>query len=262
MVDEADGNGSEDDGGQGDHGDVGGENRLIAERRRKLDELRASGNAFPNDFRRDETAGALHAAYGAHSAETLEAEAVEVAVAGRMLAQRVQGKSSFVRLQDRSGSIQLFVRRDAVGEEAYAAFKRWDLGDILGARGRLMKTRTGELSVAVDSLRLLVKALRPLPEKWHGIADQELKLRRRYVDLIVNAETRAVFEKRSALLRLIRRYLDALDFVEVETPMMHLEHNNSRGLVERCSELLAPDHLGHDRSDGAQGESEGTGKEG
>lgn len=197
------------------------ENRLIAERRRKLHELRASGNAFPNDFRRDSIAAALHAAYGAHSAETLEREDVRVAVAGRMLAKRVMGKSSFAKLQDRSGQIQLFVRREAIGEESYDAFRHFDLGDILGGEGRLMKTKTGELSVAVDRLRLLVKALRPLPEKWHGIADQEFRLRRRYVDLIVSEKTRETFARRSELIRFVRRYLDSLDFVEVETPMMH-----------------------------------------
>ena len=198
-----------------------GENRLIAERRRKLHELRAGGNAYPNDFRRDAIAASLQAAYGAHSAETLERENVRVAVAGRVLAKRVMGRSSFASLQDYSGAIQLFVTRDALGEERYTQFKTWDLGDILGASGRLMKTKTGELSVAVDELRILVKALRPLPEKWHGIADQEIRLRQRYVDLIVSQETRKVFEKRSDLIRFIRRFLDAHEFVEVETPMMH-----------------------------------------
>ena len=205
---------------RGEHGEHG-ENRLVAERRRKLKELRAGGNAYPNDFRRNAIAASLQAAYGAHSAETLERENVRVAVAGRMLAKRVMGKSSFASLQDYSGAIQLFVTREALGEERYASFKTWDLGDILGASGRLMKTRTGELSVAVDELRILVKALRPLPEKWHGIADQELRLRQRYVDLIVSAETRKVFEQRSDLIRFIRRFLDAHEFVEVETPMMH-----------------------------------------
>ena len=202
-------------------GEEQSENKLIAERRRKLDELRATGNAFPNDFRRDATSAALHAAYGSHSNETLEQEDVRVAVAGRMMAKRVMGKSSFAKIQDRTGQIQLFVKRDAIGEDAYAGFRKWDVGDILGATGRLMRTRTGELSLAVDEVRLLVKSLRPLPEKWHGIADQELKLRCRYLDLIVSEETREVFAKRSDLLRFTRRYLDLLDFVEVETPMMH-----------------------------------------
>jgi lysyl-tRNA synthetase class 2 len=201
--------------------DEGSENRLIAERRRKLDELREAGNAFPNDFQRDEIADALHAAYGAHSAEKLEAESVRVSVAGRLVAKRVMGKASFVKLQDRSGQIQLFVQRDVVGAERYADFKRWDVGDIVGATGTLMKTKTGELSVAVEALVLLVKSLRPLPEKWHGITDHEYKLRRRYVDLIASERTREIFLKRSELIRFIRRYLDTLDFVEVETPMMH-----------------------------------------
>ncbi len=196
------------------------ENRLIAERRQKLAELRERGEAFPNDFRRNAVAGELHAAYNAHAPETLVEENVEVAVAGRMLAKRVMGKSSFVKLQDRTGQIQLFVQRDAVGEDVYAAFKKWDLGDILAATGTLMKTKTGELSVAVSELRLLVKSLRPLPEKWHGIADQETRLRQRYLDLIVSAESREVFEKRAATVSFIRNFLSALDFTEVETPMM------------------------------------------
>jgi len=201
--------------------DDGSENKLIAERRRKLDQLRETGNAFPNDFRRDAIAGALHAAYDAHTAETLTEESVRVAVAGRMLAKRVMGKSSFIKLQDRSGEIQLFARQDTLGQDVYASFKKWDVGDIVGASGTLMRTKTGELSVAVDELKLLVKSLRPLPEKWHGIADQELKLRQRYLDLIVSETTRDVFAKRSELTQFIRRYLDSLDFVEVETPMMH-----------------------------------------
>lgn len=201
--------------------DEEGENRLVAERRRKLHEMREAGNAYPNDFRRDATAGALHAAYDAHSHETLAGESVRVAVAGRMLAKRVMGKSSFVKIQDRTGQIQLFLQRDAVGEDRYAEFRHWDVGDIVGATGTLMKTKTGELSVAVDEIRILVKSLRPLPEKWHGIADQELRLRQRYVDLIVSEETREVFARRSELVKFIRRYLDSLDFVEVETPMMH-----------------------------------------
>jgi lysyl-tRNA synthetase class 2 len=201
--------------------DEGSENKLISERRRKLDRLRESGNAFPNDFDRTEIAGALHAAYDAHSAETLVDEAVGVSVAGRMMAKRVMGKSSFAKIQDRSGDIQLLDKRDALGDDVYADFKTWDVGDIVGATGTLMRTKTGELSIAVADLRLLVKSLRPLPEKWHGIADQELKLRQRYLDLIVSERTREVFARRSELVQFVRRYLDSLDFVEVETPMMH-----------------------------------------
>ncbi len=136
------------------------------------------------------------------------------------MVKRVMGGSSFVKIQDRSGQIQLLVRRDRLGEALYAEFKKWDVGDIVGASGELIKTKTGELSIDVATLRLLVKSLRPLPEKWHGIADQELKLRQRYVDLIMSEEAREVFRKRSALLRFVRGFLDALDFTEVETPMM------------------------------------------
>ena len=201
--------------------DAGSENKLIAERRKKLDHLREAGNPFPNDFRRDAIAGSLHAAYNAHSAETLAEEGVRVSVSGRMMAKRVMGKSSFVKLQDRSGQIQLFLQRDGIGVDLYGEFKKWDLGDIVGATGTLMKTKTGELSVAVDELVLLVKSLRPLPEKWHGITDQELKLRRRYLDLIMSEDTREVFARRSELIKFVRNYLDSLDYVEVETPMMH-----------------------------------------
>ncbi len=201
--------------------DGSSERRLIAERRRKLEGLREAGNAFPNDFHRDSLADELRAAYGTHSAETLESEAVDVRVAGRMMTCRVMGKNSFVDLQDRSGRIQLFVQRDALGAEGYAEFKTLDLGDILGVAGRLFFTNTGQLSVRVTELRLLVKSLRPMPEKWRGIADQELRLRRRYLDLLVSERSRKTFEQRTALVTFIRSFLDALHFMEVETPMMH-----------------------------------------
>jgi lysyl-tRNA synthetase, class II len=200
--------------------DDGQENKLIAERRAKLARLREQGAAFPNDFRRDALADELLAAYGAHAAESLAANPVEVRVAGRLMVKRVMGGSSFVKLQDRSGQIQLLVKRDRVGEAPYAELKKWDLGDIVAARGALIKTKTGELSIDVAELRMLVKSLRPLPEKWHGITDAELKLRQRYVDLIMSEETREVFRRRSALIRYVRGFLDALDFAEVETPMM------------------------------------------
>ncbi len=197
------------------------ENRLITERREKLMRLREAGTAFPNDFRRDAVAGELHAAYDQQSNESLEGEARIVRVAGRMLAKRRMGKVSFASIQDRTGQIQLFIERDAVGADLYDSFKTWDLGDIVAGVGTLFKTKTGELSVRVTELRLLVKSLRPLPEKWHGIADHELKLRQRYVDLIVSEESRRVFALRTELLRFLRLYLDALGFTEVETPMMH-----------------------------------------
>jgi lysyl-tRNA synthetase class 2 len=198
----------------------GSENRLIAERRAKLAKLREAGVAYPNDFRRDSLAGELLAAYNSLAAEDLAAKQVEVRVAGRLMVKRVMGGSSFVKLQDRSGQIQLMLKRDRLGETLYSEFKKWDLGDILAARGELIKTKTGELSVDVAELRLLSKSLRPLPEKWHGITDAEMKLRQRYVDLIMSEETREVFRRRTALVRYIRGYLDALDFTEVETPMM------------------------------------------
>jgi len=204
-----------------DHKTEHDDNRLVAERRDKLRQLRASGQAYPNDFRRDAVAGELHAAYGEHSNESLETEARVVRVAGRMMAKRVMGKVSFATIQDRSGRIQLFIERDAVTAEVYQAFKAWDLGDIVAGVGPLFKTKTGELSVRVTELRLLVKSLQPLPEKWHGIADHELKLRQRYLDLIVSEESRNVFAMRTELIRFVRLYLDALGFTEVETPMMH-----------------------------------------
>jgi lysyl-tRNA synthetase class 2 len=198
----------------------GSENRLIAERRAKLAKLREAGIAYPNDFRRDSLAGELLAAYNSLAAEDLATKQVEVRVAGRLMVKRVMGGSSFVKLQDRSGQIQLMLKRDRLGETLYSEFKKWDLGDILAARGELIKTKTGELSVDVAELRLLSKSLRPLPEKWHGITDAEMKLRQRYVDLIMSEETREVFRRRTALVRFIRGFLDALDFTEVETPMM------------------------------------------
>ncbi|HUO79943.1 MAG TPA: lysine--tRNA ligase [Steroidobacteraceae bacterium] len=195
------------------------ENKLIAERRQKLAALRARGEAFPNDFRRDAHAGDLAAAFGGKPAEWFEAQRLRVRVAGRMLAKRDMGKSSFVRLADGSGHIQLFLQANLLGDR-YAEFKGWDVGDVLGAEGELMRTRTGELSVRADQLRLLVKSLRPLPDKWHGLTDTEARYRMRYVDLIVNAESRAVFELRTRLVRYLRGFLDASGFMEVETPMM------------------------------------------
>ena len=204
-----------------EHDDLPEENRLIAERRAKLARLRDPGPAYPNDFRRDALAGELHAAYHAHAAEDLRAAGRTARVAGRMLAKRVIGGTSFVKLQDRSGEIQLFIRRDRVSEAQYAELKKWDIGDIVGAAGQVVKTKTGELSVDVAQLRLLVKSLRPLPEKWHGIVDPEMKIRQRYVDLIMSEETRRLFRLRSDLIKFVRAFLDTLDFVEVETPMMH-----------------------------------------
>ncbi len=202
-------------------GKSAGENKLVAERRRKLADLRAEGFGFPNTYRRTALAGQLHEIYDDYSNETLEAAAVEVQVGGRMMTKRVMGKVSFATIQDRSGQIQLFLQRDALPEGVYQSFKTWDMGDIVWARGVLFITKTGELSVRVSELVLLTKSLQPLPEKFHGLADQETRYRQRYVDLIVTEESRTVFRKRAAIVRFIRSYLDAMDFLEVETPMMH-----------------------------------------
>ena len=197
------------------------ENHIIAERRAKLAEWRKTGKAFPNDFSRENMAAKLHELYGDKSAEVLEGLPVEVKVGGRMMLKRVMGKASFATLQDVSGRIQIYVARDKVGEESYAAFKGWDLGDILGVVGTLMKTKTGELTILAAEVRLLTKSLRPLPDKFHGLSDQELKYRQRYVDLIMNEETRFTFRARSAIVQSIRNYMTGHGFMEVETPMMH-----------------------------------------
>ncbi len=199
------------------------ENKLIAQRREKLQQLRTQGVAFPNDFRRDALAGELHADHGEADAEALEARALRVRVAGRLMSRRLMGKASFAHLQDQSGRIQLFVQQGNLPEGGYEAFKRdLDLGDILGAEGVLFKTKTGELSVKVDSLRLLTKALRPLPEKFHGLTDQESRYRQRYVDLIMNEAARETFRTRTRIVQFIRTYLNGQGFLEVETPMMQL----------------------------------------
>lgn len=197
------------------------ENSLITERREKLAALRLQGPAFPNDFKPKDRAADLLQRFEAQANEDLEPLAVAVVVAGRLMLKRVMGKASFGTLQDGSGAIQLFVTRDAIGEAAYAAFKHWDLGDIVGAEGTLFKTRTGELSVRVTTLRLLTKSLRPLPDKFHGLADQEQKYRQRYVDLITDPEARERFRARSKVLSSIRQFMVEHHFMEVETPMLH-----------------------------------------
>ncbi len=196
-------------------------NHLIAERRAKLERLRERGGAFPNDFRRDATAEQLHLAWGGHPPEWFEKHTVRVSIAGRMMFKRVMGKASFAKLKDRSGLIQLFLQQETLGA-TYDEFKGWDVGDILGAEGTLFKTRTGELTVKVDRLRLLVKSLRPLPDKWHGLADVESRYRQRYVDLIMNDASREVFLRRNRIVKYLRDFLEAMDFMEVETPMMQV----------------------------------------
>jgi len=202
------------------------ENQLIAERREKLKALREAqrqgkGVAFPNDFKPGDQSADLHGAHGDKPAEQLEAEGTVARVAGRMMLKRVMGKASFATLQDQGGRIQVYVTRDAVGEEAYAAFKHWDLGDIVGAEGKIFKTRTGELSLHATSIRLLTKSLRPMPDKFHGVADQEVKYRQRYVDLMTDEEARKRFVARSKAISGIREFMVQHGFLEVETPMLH-----------------------------------------
>ena len=196
------------------------ESKLIAERRRKLSELRELGNAYPNDVQRNALAEELQLTFENHDDETLQKENVVVSVAGRMMAKRVMGKASFIKLQDRSGQIQVRLERDRLPEGVYQGFKKWDVGDIVAASGALFRTKTNELTVLADEVRLITKSLRPLPEKFHGLADQETRYRQRYVDLIVNDASRKVFRTRSAVVAYIRAFLDSQDFLEVETPMM------------------------------------------
>ncbi len=197
------------------------ETPVIAERRAKLAALRAEGVAFPNDFVPTHRAAALHAEHGARAPESFDADTTAVAIAGRMMLKRVMGKASFATVKDGSGLIQVYVQRDVVGDDAYAAFKHWDLGDIVAATGTLFVTRTGELTVKATALRLLTKSLRPLPDKFHGLADQETRYRQRYVDLIASDETRATFVARSKAIGAIRTFMADAGFLEVETPMLH-----------------------------------------
>jgi len=197
------------------------ENRLIAQRREKLSLMRAQGNAFPNDFRRDTLAEDCHLKYDAKTKEELEALGIKVKVAGRMMAKRIMGKASFTQLQDMSGKIQLFLQRDALPEGVYnEGFKKWDVGDIVGGEGVLFKTKTDELSVKVTDIKLLTKALRPLPEKFHGLSDQETRYRQRYLDLIINQQVRETFQLRSKIISYIRRFFEDRGFMDVETPML------------------------------------------
>ncbi len=199
------------------------ENKLIAQRREKLSALREQGIAFPNTFRRDALAGELLSHYQDKTNEELEELNICVAVAGRMMAKRVMGKASFSQLQDMSGRIQLFLQRDSLPEGVYnEGFKKWDVGDIIGASGVLFKTKTDELSIKVDDVQLLTKSLRPLPDKFHGLSDTEIRYRQRYVDLIMNEEVKKGFYLRTAIIKFIRNYFDTNGFVEVETPMMQI----------------------------------------
>ncbi|MDX8000217.1 lysine--tRNA ligase [Xenorhabdus sp. Reich] len=196
-------------------------NNELKTRREKLSALRDSGIAFPNDFRRENISEDLHAKYDDKTKEELEELGIEVTVAGRMMTRRIMGKASFATLQDMGGRIQIYVSRDDLPEGIYnTQFKKWDLGDILGARGKLFKTQTGELSIHCTELRLLTKALRPLPDKFHGLADQETRYRQRYLDLISNDESRKTFQIRSHVMSSLRNFMSNKNFMEVETPMM------------------------------------------
>jgi len=197
------------------------DNQLIAERREKLAAIRKQGVAFPNDFKPKNHSADLALKYGPLENEELEPQGVKVSVAGRLMLKRVMGKASFGTLQDGTGRIQLFVTKDALGDEVYNAFKHWDLGDILGAEGILFKTKTGELSVRVTTLRLLTKSLRPLPSDFYGMKDQEQKYRQRYVDLITDEAARVRFAARSKAVSSIRNFMVEHGFLEVETPMLH-----------------------------------------
>jgi lysyl-tRNA synthetase class 2 len=203
------------------------ENKIMVERRAKLAAIRENGVAFPNDFKPQHKAAALHEQYGSLTREELEEKAIPVVLAGRMMLKREAGKkAAFATLQDASGiradgRIQIYVTLDATGEAAMEAFRTYDLGDILGVEGTLFKTKVDELTIKVSKLRLVTKALRPLPDKFHGLADQETKYRQRYVDLIMNEETRRTFKARTAALSSMRRFMEKNDFMEVETPMLH-----------------------------------------
>lgn len=200
------------------------ENKLIAQRREKLKQMREQGNAFPNNFRRDSISGELHAEYDGKTKEELEEMGLRVKVAGRMMSRRIMGKASFAHIQDMSGKIQLYVQRDNLPEGFYnEQFKKsWDIGDIIAAEGTLFKTNKDELSIRVESISMLTKSLRPLPEKFHGLTDQEQRYRQRYLDLIMNEVSRETFRTRTKIVQFIREYLNNKNFMEVETPMMQV----------------------------------------
>ncbi len=197
------------------------DNKLIAERRAKLTALREAGNPFINDFKPTHLAQDVINDFDGFSKEELEEKNIEVSIAGRMMLKRVMGKASFAHVQDSSAQIQLFVTRDELPEGFYnEQFKKWDMGDIVGATGTLFKTKVGELSVRVSEIKLLTKSLRPLPEKFHGLSDQEIRYRQRYVDLITNEDSRNTFKRRSQIVNYIRNFFNDIDFIEVETPML------------------------------------------
>lgn len=192
-------------------------------RREKLAALRKKGNAFPNTFRRDALAQDLHQQYDEVDGEALKEQGVEVKVAGRIMTRRIMGKATFVTLQDMSGRIQLYIARDNLPEGVYADdVGNWDLGDIVGVKGTLFKTKTNELTIRASEVQLLTKALRPLPDKFHGLSDQEMRYRQRYLDLISNEESRRTFIIRSKVIAGMREYFISKGFIEVETPMLQV----------------------------------------
>lgn len=197
------------------------ENEQITQRKEKLAKWREESIAYPSGFSRDTLAADVHQQYDSLDADQLAAKKITVKMAGRMMTRRVMGKASFAHLQDMSGKIQAYIARDSLPEGVYAEFKHWDLGDIIGVEGEVFKTKTGELSIKASQVTLLTKALRPLPDKFHGLTDMEQRYRQRYLDLMVNDQPRSVFQKRSQIISHLRRYFDSNRFMEVETPMMH-----------------------------------------
>jgi lysyl-tRNA synthetase class 2 len=197
------------------------ENDLILQRRAKLDALRKKGIAYPNTFRRDSLSGDLRNQYKEASKEELEKKSIQVTVAGRIMLQRIMGKASFITIQDMEGQIQAYIRSNDLPEGQYEDFKTWDLGDIVGVSGQLFLTKTGELTVHADSIEMLTKSLRPLPEKHSGLVDTEQRYRKRYLDLITNPDSLDIFKKRSQIVSSIRDFFIKNNYLEVETPMMH-----------------------------------------
>lgn len=197
------------------------ENAIIAERRAKLTRLREAGPAYPNDFVPQQNAAELHATHAEHDKAQLEAQGIKVRLAGRMMLKRVMGRASFATLQDSTGRMQIYVNDEGVGADVHEAFKHWDLGDLIGVEGLMFRTNKGELSIQARVLRLLSKSLRPLPDKFHGVQDQELRYRQRYVDLLMTPRTREVFLLRSKTIAALRNHMTQAGFLEVETPMLH-----------------------------------------
>ena len=194
---------------------------LIAQRLRKIDELRKEGvNLFPNDFRAEKTSEDLVKRFGQATPDELKMVKESFSLAGRIMAMRDFGKAAFIHIQDRKGKIQVYVRSDRVGKKSFSLFKKMDIGDFIGITGTLFLTKTHELTLDAESIRLLTKCMRPLPEKWHGLRDVETRYRQRYLDLLVNPKVKEIFIKRTRIIQLIREFLDARDFLEVETPMM------------------------------------------